>query len=174
MVFATLASFEALLPLAGAFQHLSTSLTSARRLNEILQEAKAPEWGEEQAPATQGALQIRDLHFAYPGQDTPVLRGCTLQLNPGEKLALLGQTGCGKSTLMGLLTREWTAQSGEILLDGKPLTAYGEGALRASCSVGSQRVHLFAGSLPGNLKLAAPAGRPRVVAPGRPATTSRA
>ncbi|MBP9662474.1 MAG: cysteine/glutathione ABC transporter ATP-binding protein/permease CydC, partial [Aeromonas sp.] len=156
MVFATLASFEALLPLAGAFQHLSTSLTSARRLNEILQEAKAPEWGEEQAPATQGALQIRDLHFAYPGQDTPVLRGCTLQLNPGEKLALLGQTGCGKSTLMGLLTREWTAQTGEILLDGKPLTAYGEGALRASCSVVSQRVHLFADTLRGNLKLAAP------------------
>ncbi|WP_461606283.1 heme ABC transporter ATP-binding protein/permease CydC [Aeromonas rivipollensis] len=156
MVFATLASFEALLPLAGAFQHLSTSLTSARRLNEILQEAKAPEWGEEQAPATQGALQIRDLHFTYPGQDGPVLRGCTLQLNPGEKLALLGQTGCGKSTLMGLLTREWTAQTGEILLDGKPLTQYGEEALRASCSVVSQRVHLFADTLRGNLKLAAP------------------
>ncbi len=91
-----------------------------------------------------------------PARTPPVLRGCTLQLNPGEKLALLGQTGCGKSTLMGLLTREWTAQSGEILLDGKPLTRYGEGALRASCSVVSQRVHLFADTLRGNLKLAAP------------------
>ena len=53
MVFATLASFEALLPLAGAFQHLSTSLTSARRLNEILQEAKAP-GGEHSKPPLPG------------------------------------------------------------------------------------------------------------------------
>ncbi|MGY3901323.1 heme ABC transporter ATP-binding protein/permease CydC [Aeromonas lusitana] len=156
MVFATLASFEALLPLAGAFQHLSTSLTSARRLNEILQEAKAPEWGEEQQHASAGSLQIRDLTFTYPDQTEPVLRGYSLQLKAGEKLALLGQTGCGKSTLMGLLTREWNPQAGEILLDGKPLTHYGEGALRASFSVVSQRVHLFADTLRGNLKLAAP------------------
>lgn len=156
MVFATLASFEALMPLAGAFQHLSTSLTSARRLNEILQEAKAPEWGDEERHAPQGALQINDLYFGYPGNPHPVLRGCTLQLHAGEKLALLGQTGCGKSTLMGLLTREWSPQAGKILLDGKPLTAYSEGALRASISVVSQRVHLFADTLRGNLKLAAP------------------
>ena len=157
MVFATLASFEALLPLAGAFQHLSTSLTSARRLNEILQDAKAPEWGDEQQHAREGALQIRDLHFTYPGHDQPVLRGCSLELQAGEKLALLGQTGCGKSTLMGLLTREWEMQAGEILLDGKPLTDYSEAALRTSFSVVSQRVHLFAATLRDNLKLAAPA-----------------
>ncbi|WP_421152696.1 heme ABC transporter ATP-binding protein/permease CydC [Aeromonas dhakensis] len=156
MVFATLASFEALMPLAGAFQHLSTSLTSARRLNEILQEAKAPEWGNEERHAQQGALQISDLYFSYPDNPQPVLRGCTLQLQAGEKLALLGQTGCGKSTLMGLLTREWHPQAGKILLDGKPLTDYSEGALRASLSVVSQRVHLFADTLRGNLKLAAP------------------
>ncbi|HDZ8883431.1 TPA: cysteine/glutathione ABC transporter ATP-binding protein/permease CydC [Aeromonas dhakensis] len=156
MVFATLASFEALMPLAGAFQHLSTSLTSARRLNEILQEAKSPEWGNEERHAQQGALQISDLYFSYPGNPQPVLRGCTLQLQAGEKLALLGQTGCGKSTLMGLLTREWHPQAGKILLDGKQLTDYSEGALRASLSVVSQRVHLFADTLRGNLKLAAP------------------
>ncbi|UNU87004.1 heme ABC transporter ATP-binding protein/permease CydC [Aeromonas dhakensis] len=156
MVFATLASFEALMPLAGAFQHLSTSLTSARRLNEILQEAKAPEWGNEERHAQQGALQISDLYFSYPGNPQPVLRGCTLQLQAGEKLALLGQTGCGKSTLLGLLTREWHPQAGKILLDGKQLTDYSEGALRASLSVVSQRVHLFADTLRGNLKLAAP------------------
>ncbi|UBO75209.1 heme ABC transporter ATP-binding protein/permease CydC [Aeromonas rivuli] len=157
MVFATLASFEALLPLAGAFQHLSTSLASARRLNEILQDAQPPEWGTLNEPAQGGALQINDLSFGYPGSTQAVLRGCTLQLQAGEKLALLGQTGCGKSTLMGLLTREWSPQSGEILLGGKPLTDYSEGALRASLSVVSQRVHLFATTLRDNLKLAAPA-----------------
>jgi ATP-binding cassette, subfamily C, bacterial CydC len=157
MVFATLASFEALLPLAGAFQHLSTSLASARRLNEILQDAQPPAWGELRERAEGGALQISDLSFGYPGNTQPVLRGCTLQLQAGEKLALLGQTGCGKSTLMGLLTREWNPQAGKIVLDGKPLTDYSEGALRASFSVVSQRVHLFAATLRDNLKLAAPA-----------------
>ncbi|MGL6053148.1 MAG: ATP-binding cassette domain-containing protein, partial [Aeromonas salmonicida] len=125
-------------------------------LNEILQEAKAPEWGNEQQHAKEGVLQISDLYFGYPGNPHPVLRGCTLQLQAGEKLTLLGQTGCGKSTLMGLLTREWSPQAGKILLDGKPLTDYSEGALRASLSVVSQRVHLFAATLRDNLKLAAP------------------
>lgn len=156
MVFATLASFEALLPLAGAFQHLSTSLASARRLNEILQDARPPVWGPHTRRAEGGALQLNELHFAYPGNPQPVLRGCTLTLQAGEKLALLGQTGCGKSTLMGLLTREWTPQSGQIRLAGIPLTDYSEEALRASLSVVSQRVHLFAATLRDNLILAAP------------------
>ena len=156
MVFATLASFEALLPLAGAFQHLSTSLASARRLNEILQDARPPVWGPHTRRAEGGALQLSELHFAYPGNPQPVLRGCSLTLQAGEKLALLGQTGCGKSTLMGLLTREWTPQSGQILLAGIPLTDYSEEALRASLSVVSQRVHLFAATLRDNLTLAAP------------------
>ncbi|MFM4941955.1 cysteine/glutathione ABC transporter ATP-binding protein/permease CydC [Aeromonas bivalvium] len=156
MVFATLASFEALLPLAGAFQHLSTSLASARRLNEILQDARPPVWGSHTRRAEGGALQLSELHFAYPGNPQPVLNGCSLTLQAGEKLALLGQTGCGKSTLMGLLTREWTPQSGQILLAGIPLTDYSEEALRASLSVVSQRVHLFAATLRDNLTLAAP------------------
>ncbi len=67
MVFATLASFEALMPLAGAFQHLSTSLTSARRLNEILQEAKAPEWATNSATRHRGAADKRPL-FQLPRQ----------------------------------------------------------------------------------------------------------
>ncbi|MGY3869077.1 heme ABC transporter ATP-binding protein/permease CydC [Aeromonas crassostreae] len=156
MVFATLASFEALLPLAGAFQHLSTSLASARRLNEILQDARPPVWGPHTRRAEGGALQLNELHFAYPGNPQPVLHGCSLTLQAGEKLALLGQTGCGKSTLMGLLTREWTPQSGQIRLAGIPLTDYSEEALRASLSVVSQRVHLFAATLRDNLILAAP------------------
>ena len=156
MVFATLASFEALLPLAGAFQHLSTSLASARRLNEILQDARPPVWGSHTRRAEGGALQLSELHFAYPGNPQPVLHGCSLTLQAGEKLALLGQTGCGKSTLMGLLTREWTPQYGQILLAGIPLTDYSEEALRASLSVVSQRVHLFAATLRDNLTLAAP------------------
>lgn len=155
VVFLTLAAFELIQPLLGAFQHLSGSLTSARRLNQITEVSTPALFGQQTTPAISGALSLEGLRFGYPGCE-PVLSGLDLRLEPGEKLAILGPTGCGKSTLLGLLTREWTAEQGEILLDGRPLEAYGETALRASMSVVSQRVHVFSASLADNLRLARP------------------
>lgn len=155
MVFATLASFEAMMPLAGAFQHLTASLTAARRLNQILEEATPQAFGEQESGA-HGELVIEDLHFAYPEAEAPVLQGCTLTLRAGEKVALLGQTGCGKSTLLALLTREWEPTSGQLTLGGIPLASLSELALRGAMTVVSQRVHLFSDTLRANLHLAAP------------------
>lgn len=155
MVFATLASFEAMMPLAGAFQHLTASLTAARRLNQILEEATPLAFGEQESGA-HGELVIEDLHFAYPGAAAPVLHGCSLTLRAGEKVALLGQTGCGKSTLLALLTREWEPSSGRLTLGGIPLANLSEPALRSAMTVVSQRVHLFSNTLRANLLLAAP------------------
>lgn len=156
MVFATLASFEAMMPLAGAFLHLTTSLTAARRLNQVLNEATPPRFGKETTPP-EGALVVTDLDFAYPGSDSQVLRRCSLSLAAGEKLALLGQTGCGKSTLLTLLTREWEPDAGTLTLAGRALADYSEAALRGAMTVVSQRVHLFSDTLRGNLLLADPA-----------------
>ncbi len=155
VVFLTLAAFELIQPLLGAFQHLSGSLTSARRLNQITEASTPAPFGQHGTAAVCGALTLQGLRFGYPGGE-PVLNGLDLQLEAGEKLAILGPTGCGKSTLLGLLTREWSAEQGEIRLDGLPLEAYGEAALRASMSVVSQRVHLFSASLADNLRLAKP------------------
>ncbi|MGL5947891.1 MAG: heme ABC transporter ATP-binding protein/permease CydC [Aeromonas sp.] len=155
LVFATLASFEAILPLAGAFMHLSTTVSAASRLSEVLHTAKAPHWGTHSRPAQRGEVVLRQVSFSYPG-GAPVLNACDLTLRAGEKLALLGQTGCGKSTLLGLLTRQWQLTQGEVLLDGVPLAAYSQAALRASITVVSQRVHLFSASLADNLRIAAP------------------
>lgn len=157
MVFVTLAAFEAIAPLASAFQHLATTLSSARRLNEITQDAAPLRFGNETL-ATDAAttLTLNQLDFSYPGQPEPVLRGLDLTLAPGEKLAVLGATGCGKSTLVGLISREWQADRGELRLDGQPLVNLSEEALRASMAVVSQRVHLFSATLAENLRLAAP------------------
>lgn len=155
MVFATLASFESIMPLAGAFQHLTASITAARRLSDVLHRTPAQQFGDQPRPAS-GELVLADLHFTYPGSEQPVLLGCNLTLQPGEKLALLGPTGCGKSTLLSLLTREWEPGSGSITLGGVPLQALDEQALRGAMTVVSQRVHLFSATLRDNLKLAAP------------------
>lgn len=66
---------------------------------------------------TQG-FQINDLHFAYPGSETEVLKGITFKLNAGEKMAFVGQNGAGKTTLIKLFLRFYEPTQGEILLDG--------------------------------------------------------
>ncbi|GAA4496972.1 cysteine/glutathione ABC transporter ATP-binding protein/permease CydC [Pseudaeromonas paramecii] len=155
MVFVSLAAFELVLPLANAFTHLSTTLTAARRLNEITAPGERLTYGEHPTPAQTGQLHIRDLAFAY-GAAPRVLTDLSLELAPGQKVAILGPTGCGKSTLLSLLTRELTPASGSLTLDGRPLADYSEGALRASMAVVGQRVHLFSATLADNLRLAKP------------------
>lgn len=156
MVFVSLAAFELVLPLAGAFTHLATTLTAARRLNEITAPGDRLTYGTHPTPARDGRLQIRGLAFAYGGGPR-VLADFALDLAPGKKLAILGPTGCGKSTLLGLLTRELAPAGGTITLDGRPLADYSEAALRASMAVVGQRVHLFSATLADNLRLAKPA-----------------
>ena len=156
MVFFALASFEALQPLAGAFQYLSSTLTAARRLNQIMEATPAIQFGKDEQPATRGSLDIQALEFTYPNQSAAVINNLSLQLNPGEKVAILGPTGCGKSTLLSLLTREWSAIQGKILLDNRSITDFSDEALRASMSVVSQRVHIFSATLADNLRLAKP------------------
>ena len=157
MVFITLAAFDAITPLVSTFQHLATTLASARRLNEVMQDATPLRYGTATRADDKQAvsLSLHDLCFAYPGQP-PVLNGITLQLNAGEKMALIGPTGCGKSTLLGLITREWSASTGTLLLDGQELATLDETSLRASMAVVSQRVHIFSATLADNLRLAKP------------------
>ncbi|MBY5991683.1 heme ABC transporter ATP-binding protein/permease CydC [Ferrimonas balearica] len=156
LVFATLASFEALAPVANAFQHLAHTLESARRLNPILQMTPQVAYGERDAEAQFAGLEVRNLSFRYPGGLDPVLTDLNLSIAPGEKLAILGKTGCGKSTLLDLITRQYPLAQGEIRLDDVPLEQYSHGALRAQICHISQRVHVFSDTLANNLRLANP------------------
>ncbi|EKY3197461.1 cysteine/glutathione ABC transporter ATP-binding protein/permease CydC [Cronobacter turicensis] len=156
-VFCALAAFEALAPVGGAFQHLGQVIASARRVSEVIDQPADITFAEPGADAPREAsLSLRNVSFSYPGQPQPALRDITLDVAPGEHIAILGRTGCGKSTLLQLLTRAWDPTSGDVALGGVSITEYREAALRATMSVVPQRVHLFSATLRDNLRLAAP------------------
>ncbi|ELQ6140020.1 heme ABC transporter ATP-binding protein/permease CydC [Cronobacter sakazakii] len=156
-VFCALAAFEALAPVGGAFQHLGQVIASARRVSDVIDQPADITFAEQGKDAPREAsLLLRNVSFSYPGQPQPALRDITLDVAPGEHIAILGRTGCGKSTLLQLITRAWDPTSGDVMLDGVSITGYREAALRATMSVVPQRVHLFSATLRDNLLLAAP------------------
>ncbi|EJJ0547185.1 cysteine/glutathione ABC transporter ATP-binding protein/permease CydC [Cronobacter sakazakii] len=156
-VFCALAAFEALAPVGGAFQHLGQVIASARRVSDVIDQSADITFAESGKDAPREAsLLLRNVSFSYPGQPQPALRDIMLDVAPGEHIAILGRTGCGKSTLLQLITRAWDPTSGDVMLDGVPITGYHEAALRATMSVVPQRVHLFSATLRDNLLLAAP------------------
>ena len=156
-VFTPLAAFEALGPVAGAFQHFGQVMASANRVTQIISQRPSVTF-----PASGGVkhtlanVSVQAVSFAYPQQPLPVLKAVNLEINAGEHIALLGKTGCGKSTLAQLLTRAWDPQQGCILLNGVSLAEYQESTLRSMVTVLSQRVHVFNSTLRDNLLLAAP------------------
>lgn len=155
MVFFVLAAFESLQPLAGAFQYLSATIKAAQRLNQIMGTTPAIQFGIDDKPAVSGTIQMHHLQFAYPN-GASVLQDISLQIAAGEHVAILGATGCGKSSLLNLLTRDWEPQQGQIRLDDIPIAEYTEQALRQSMAVVSQQVHIFSATLAENLRLAKP------------------
>ncbi|MGR5140953.1 heme ABC transporter ATP-binding protein/permease CydC [Photobacterium sp. DNB23_23_1] len=159
VAFATMASFELMMPVAGAFQYLGQTLTSARRLNEIIEATPDTPFDPNGHTAeVEGTLDLQNISYTYYGSDEPVLRNISLTIGKGEKVALLGRTGCGKSTLLQLITRNWDPQQGQITLDEVPLPQWQEAPLRQAITVVSQRVDVFNGSLRENLLLAKPQG----------------
>ncbi len=159
VAFATMASFELLAPVAGAFQYLSQTKTSASRLNEILTskpQTYFPCQGINQK--IKGHINFDKVSFSYsdPDEKPQVLKTISFSIEAGKKIALLGQTGCGKSTLLQLLTRAWDPSQGNITLDSISLNQWQESCLRASISLVSQRVDIFNGTLKSNLLLAKP------------------
>ncbi|MPY23714.1 heme ABC transporter ATP-binding protein/permease CydC [Shewanella sp. YLB-07] len=160
VVFMTLACIEMLMPIAGAFQHLSSCVTAAERVNELVdQEPSIVFNNASDISVHHGELTLKGICFSYD-QDAQVetkkvvLRDINLSIKPGEKVALLGQTGCGKSSLLSLITREWQASSGCIRLDGVEIDQYSQQALTAGITLMSQRIYLFSGTLRSNLALA--------------------
>lgn len=156
IAFATMASFEILMPVAGAFQYLGQTVTSARRLNEIIHADPEIQFVTNETPQPDKFdIQLSDVTFGYEA-DAPVLNNLDLHVGHGQKVAIVGQTGSGKSTLLQLVTRIWDAQSGQVAIGGRDVKQWSESALRTSTSVVSQRVDVLNGSLRDNLTIALP------------------
>ncbi|BDR18553.1 cysteine/glutathione ABC transporter ATP-binding protein/permease CydC [Vibrio sp. zbq_19] len=155
--FATMASFEILMPIAGAFQYLGQTLTSARRLNEVIL-AEPDVVFPEQSKYKDTTLDIEfdNIGFTYPDGQQKVLKDLSLSLPLGTKTAIVGQTGSGKSTLIQLLCRYWDVNQGEVRIGGTKLQDWSESDLREAMTVVSQRVDVLNGTLRDNLLMAAP------------------
>ncbi|GAM75410.1 transport ATP-binding protein cydC [Vibrio ishigakensis] len=155
VVFATLASVELLMPIAGAFQYLGQTLSSARRLNEVISaepEVQFPENSEHLETSTAPVIEFNKVSFAYDQAD--VLKELSLTIKGGNKVAILGKTGSGKSTLLQLLNRFWDVQGGEVRIGNRAISSFDEAQLRKLISVVSQRVDILNGSLRDNLLIA--------------------
>lgn len=105
----------------------------------------------------QGVVEMRDLHFAYASRpDTPVFTGFNLRVNPGEKIALVGPSGAGKTTVFQLLQRFYDPQGGSVLLDGVDLKDADLQAVRARIALVPQDPVIFAASVRDNVRYARP------------------
>lgn len=161
--FMALASIEMLLPIAGAFQHLSACVAAATRVNDLLEQTPDIIFNDQSKKLiTKGTIELKAINFSYPSDTLDdnsalILNDINLTIKAGEKVALLGKTGCGKSTLLSLITREWSPQSGAIKIDDITVEQYSQLGLTSGMSVVSQRVYIFSGTLRDNLILAQPA-----------------
>lgn len=150
--FATMASFEAIAPLAGAFQHLGHTKVAARRLNKVIHHPQKQGFGN-QSVSTFSKLKLESLAFKYPLAQQPLFERLTIEVAAGEKVAIVGQTGCGKSTLLQLLSRDLEPTDGAIMVDEINLTQLSETGLRQLFCVVSQRIHIFNDTLANNLRI---------------------
>jgi ATP-binding cassette, subfamily B, bacterial len=94
-----------------------------------------------------GQIELRDVHFGYERQRTPAIGGISLTIAPGETVALVGQTGAGKSTLVKLVARFYDVTSGRVLIDGTDVRDYDLPAYRQQLGVVPQEPYLFAGTV---------------------------
>ena len=153
--FAALAAFEIIMPLGAAFLHIGQVIAAAERVTEIIEQKPLVKFnGNEEFETKVQLISVKDLSFSYPGQETLVLKNLTLDLEQGQKIAILGKTGSGKSSLLQLLVRNYDANQGELLLAEKPISAYSENTLRNQICFLTQRVHVFSDTLRQNLHFA--------------------
>ncbi len=152
-----LATYEALTPIPDAMESLSATLASARRVFGLADKEPAP--SEPAAPRAlpeDTTLRFEGVSLTYPGSEVPALVDIDLDLTPGKHVGIVGPSGSGKSSLVGLALKFWAPSSGGISLGGVPIADLDAEALRSRLAVVPQSSHLFADTIAGNLRLAAP------------------
>jgi ATP-binding cassette subfamily B protein len=126
----------------------------ADRIGEVL--GVEPSMGEPAEPVVpekaKGVVEFRDVSFAYPGAEAPVLSGISFTARPGQTVAVIGSTGSGKTTLLNLIPRLYDAAEGEVLLDGVPLARMPRREITSRVAMVPQRPYLFSGTVAHNLR----------------------
>jgi ATP-binding cassette, subfamily B, multidrug efflux pump len=147
-------AFQPILRLSEEYNTVQIGLGAAERVQRLLDSApKVFGPAQPAAPADlRGAIELRDVHFSYI-RDEPVLRGISLAIPPGQTVAIVGPTGAGKSSLVGLMARFYDPQAGEVLLDGVNIRELDLDVLRRSVAVVPQDPVCLAGSIATNIRL---------------------
>jgi len=103
-------------------------------------------------PASLGRIELRNVGFAYPGGEHPVLEGLSFELLPGQTSAIIGGTGVGKTTLLGLIMRSFDVTSGRLLIDGVDVREWWLEDLWSQIGLVPQQAYLFSGTVGDNLR----------------------
>lgn len=141
-----------ILMLVMLFQNISKGLASWKRVKEVLNSAPelmdGPYNGDSEL---QGEIEFRDVSFSYPGSSRNVLSHINLTIHRGETVAIMGATGCGKTSLVSLLPRFYDVSAGMVLVDGVNVKEYKQKALREKIAIAMQKSELFSATIGENI-----------------------
>lgn len=133
------------------FVLLPRASVSAKRINEVLDTEPVIKDGKVETADTEGEIEFRNVSFRYPDAEQAVLENITFTAHKGETVALIGATGCGKSTVVNLIPRFYDATEGEVLVDKVNVREYSQKALRNKIGYVSQKAVLFSGTVSSNV-----------------------
>jgi len=131
---------------------------AAERIGEVIDtpSSVAPPEHPVTPPLAEGVIEFRDVEFRYPGAEEPVLSGISFTARPGTTTAIIGSTGSGKSTLVGLIPRLFDATGGQVRLDGVDVREIAPKLLWGRVGLVPQRAYLFSGTIASNLRFGSP------------------
>ena len=141
--------------LAQLYGQIQTALAGAERIFAVLDEESENKDGDKNDPVREGVIEFKNVNFSYvPGKQ--VISDFSLKVEAGKKIALVGSTGSGKTTIVNLLMRFYDVDSGSILIDGTDIRDVSTDALRDSIGIVLQDTVLFTDTVRANLKYADP------------------
>ncbi|HNA88257.1 MAG TPA: ABC transporter ATP-binding protein [Anaerolineales bacterium] len=139
-----------------AYSQISLGMSSARRILELIQsETKLDQNASGVTSEIRGEIEFRNVSFHYPGSDN-VLEDISFKVKPGQTVAIVGQTGAGKTTLVKLINRIYDVTEGQVFVDGLDVRDWNLASLRSQISIIEQDIFLFSRTLSDNIAFGKP------------------